>query len=70
MNFQTDLLDTVISVPIPWNRQDSTFGRVRAVYIAENRLRLVVLMTSGYLADIPADGALTKKEKDGHVAEE
>lgn len=61
--FQTDLLDTVIQVSTPTEKDPDyfTFGRVRAVYLSEGRLRIVVLLTSGYLADISADGAKVKK---------
>lgn len=70
---QSDLLDQVIMIPNAEQELDR-FGRVRAIYVEEktvqeggvrvttSRLRLVVLLTSGRLADIPADYALCKRE--------
>lgn len=61
--FQTDLLDTVIQVSTPTEKDPDhfTFGRVRAVYIAEGHLRIVVLLTSGYMVDMAAHCAKVKK---------
>jgi hypothetical protein len=63
MNLVTDLIDQLIMVPHPSpnDLNGFVFGKVRAVYVAENRLRLAVLLTSGYIVDIEAHSAKIKR---------
>lgn len=61
---ETDLIDQVIQIPTPTESDPGnfTFGRVRAVYVANGVLRLGVLLTTGYLIDIQAHMSKCKKK--------
>ena len=62
---QTDLLGQIIQVNMPTESDPNAvqFGRVRAVYVGnEGHLRIVVLLTSGYLFDMLAHCHVAKEE--------
>lgn len=66
----TDLIDQVVQVRVPTEGYPLhfEFGRVRAVYVGDGKLRLVVLLTTGYLVEIPAHNCKIKKLKDDGAA--